>query len=846
MLTLIAGFTVAYWTGVPATLARRVAIWLNPWDNARTGGDQIAHALWAMASGGIGGMGAGAGDGYLVPAGQTDLILSVVGEELGLAGVVVIGVVYALLDLAHAADCRQRAWRLHGLPGARLRAVARRARHHHRRRPARRAAAVGRRHAVSDLRQVLDDRELLRRRDRAGDRHASSAGAAALARQLRPVGWTLGAAAVLLVGRAAWIQAASADDIALRPTVVRDADGEVRYRYNPRLLAAARLMPRGSIVDRNGLALATGEPAQADATIGRLRKLRVERVADCLPGTRCYPLGGLAFHVTGEAVHQMNWAARNASFVERDANATLQGFDDRAHAVEVRLRDGRTHTLIAHDYSELLPLMRHKRDPSHAAVRRMLDKPRDVRLTLDGPLQAAVAQALEPAGRAVRAPGGAAVVVDVATGAVLASASYPWPELDESDEAGPPAPAELLDRGRYGLYPPGSTFKLIAAAAALTEEGAARTPTFVCERLADGRVGAHVRGASRPIRDDLTDNTPHGRVDLRKGLVVSCNAYFAQLAMHLGPQAIAVPPRRRRFRSLRLPRACVARCRTPATVKARCSPARCAWRAPWRPSPATAASTKRHRAARSEDYGDERAVAAPARCRVPARRDARSRHRRAPATCSPRTRWRLPEKPAPPKSRGRLAFVVRRLCPGGGAAHRLCGRGRERRIRRPRRRAARGRHRLGGPRYGSDAMKQFVDRARQLSKTMAGRLRRAVDPPLASDATPLEIRHSIIESIESRVQPSGGGRRMLPDSLVDVKIVAADPAAQRALRTVLDDVQSGVLERLKELSCEVPAGFRVQVTYLKRPPSGWPPDRQLTIEYQHLQAIEPAAREHPS
>ena len=107
-------------------------------------------------------------------------------------------------------------------------------------------------------------------------------------------------------------------------------------------------------------------------------------------------------------------------------------------------------------------------------------------------------------------------------------------------------------------------------------------------------------------------------------------------------------------------------------------------------------------------------------------------------------------------------------------------------------------------------MKQFVDRAKQLSKTMAGRLLRAVDPPLAGDAAPLEIRHFIIESIESRVQPSGGGRRKLPDALVDVKIVAADPAAQRALRTVLDDLQSGVLKRLKELSCEVPAGFRVK------------------------------------
>ena len=69
-------------------------------------------------------------------------------------------------------------------------------------------------------------------------------------------------------------------------------------------------------------------------------------------------------------------------------------------------------------------------------------------------------------------------------------------------------------------------------------------------------------------------------------------------------------------------------------------------------------------------------------------------------------------------------------------------------------------------------MKEFVDRAKQLSKTMAGRLRRAVDPPLGSDATPLEIRYFVVESIEGRVQPAGGGRRKLPDSLVEVRIVA--------------------------------------------------------------------------
>jgi len=43
---------------------------------------------------------------------------------------------------------------------------------------------------------------------------------------------------------------------------------------------------------------------------------------------------------------------------------------------------------------------------------------------------------------------------------------------------------------------------------------------------------------SRPVRDDALDTTPHGHVDLERGLVVSCNAYFAQLAVAVGPRPL--------------------------------------------------------------------------------------------------------------------------------------------------------------------------------------------------------------------------------------------------------------------------------------------------------------------
>jgi len=72
-------------------------MWLSPWDNRIHGGDQLAHSLWAYATGGPAGMGTGLGDPQLVPAAHTDLILSALGEEWGFAGVAAVFALYGLL-----------------------------------------------------------------------------------------------------------------------------------------------------------------------------------------------------------------------------------------------------------------------------------------------------------------------------------------------------------------------------------------------------------------------------------------------------------------------------------------------------------------------------------------------------------------------------------------------------------------------------------------------------------------------------------------------------------------------------------------------------------------------------
>jgi penicillin-binding protein A len=56
--------------------------------------------------------------------------------------------------------------------------------------------------------------------------------------------------------------------------------------------------------------------------------------------------------------------------------------------------------------------------------------------------------------------------------------------------------------------------------------------------LPDGRVGARIKGWNRPIRDDVLDTHPHGTIGMHEGLVHSCNAYFAQLAVALGAEPL--------------------------------------------------------------------------------------------------------------------------------------------------------------------------------------------------------------------------------------------------------------------------------------------------------------------
>src|SRR5207253_9402775 len=95
-----------------------------------------------------------------------------------------------------------------------------------------------------------------------------------------------------------------------------------------------RLVPRGTIYDRRGLPLATDDRAAIASARQAYAKLGVSLADACAnPAERCYPLGVRAFHVIGDARTRVNWSAANASYIERDAEDRLRGFDDRATTV---------------------------------------------------------------------------------------------------------------------------------------------------------------------------------------------------------------------------------------------------------------------------------------------------------------------------------------------------------------------------------------------------------------------------------------------------------------------------------------------------------------------------------
>jgi cell division protein FtsW (lipid II flippase) len=541
---LAAGFYFGYRLDISSTLVDRVRIWEAPWDNIARGGDQVAQALWSLSTGAVFGTGVGLGDTHYLPAGHTDLVLAAIGEELGYAGLLVVALLYASI-IGRALAIARRASTDYGFFLATLLALFIAV-------PVLLMASgtlglvpltgvvtpflsfggsamVANFAALGLLASIRSDA-------------APAADLSVFSTPIRGLGITLAACAAALLLAAARVQVVNPDALVVKAHLGLQADEARRYQYNPRILDIARAIPRGTILDREGVLLATDDRDRIRKSAPGLLGLGVSVDAACSDSTsRCYPFGGRTFHLLGDAETRRNWSASNTAFVERDEEAQLRGFDDHQSVVSVAEKDGSPGTALRRDYRDLVPLLRHRFDPDDPAMRAAMNPNRELRLTIDARLQTRVAAILASYARKSSSGHAAAVLIDAANGDLLASVSYPWPAsgVVRTDGGSPDVSDEtLLDRARFGLYPPGSTFKLITAAAALRQDPAAGTRTFTCSRLPGNRVGAHVPGYARPVRDDVKDHSPHGTIDMHAAIVASCNAYFAQLAVRLGARVL--------------------------------------------------------------------------------------------------------------------------------------------------------------------------------------------------------------------------------------------------------------------------------------------------------------------
>lgn len=340
-----------------------------------------------------------------------------------------------------------------------------------------------------------------------------------------------------------------------------------KNRITPKTVRA----PRGRIFDRNGEVMARNrasytiflipssrardaeavsaleEAIDAKVTYSRSRSLTVrlkrdvdfesvciveERLAPDWPlqieidPQRDYPLGSLTAHIIGYMgeIQEDDLATPRAKHYAPGDYIGRTGLE-KVWEDSLRGDDGVS-------YIEVDALGRRIRDESPVPERERRALPgRDLKLTLDLNVQRAAERALPDT------LSGSVVALDARTGAVLAMVSKPSfdPNVFVSYQAqeerrrlvnGETKP--LLNRATQGLYPPGSTLKMIAAVAAL-EAGITDTLSTFEACAGSLRVGDTV------FRCFNRDG--HGELNLLEATEASCNIYFMHLAQVLRVEA---------------------------------------------------------------------------------------------------------------------------------------------------------------------------------------------------------------------------------------------------------------------------------------------------------------------
>ena len=235
--------------------------------------------------------------------------------------------------------------------------------------------------------------------------------------------------------------------------------------------------------------------------------------------TRAYPSDGLAAHAFGYVgeIREEQLASAEFSQVPLQPGAVIgQSGLERYYNDHLMGTDG-NRFVVVNSAGRELDVMRTENPTDGARMQ----------VTLDYDVQKALEDAFRHAG-----VNGAGVILDPATGELLAATSLPtfdpntfavgiegaeWSKLN-TDPLRP-----MINRVLQGTYPPGSTFKIVVAVAALQEGVVTPETTFYCPGY--GTFYGRRFQCSRP--------QGHGTVDVRAALEHSCNVYFYNLGMRL-------------------------------------------------------------------------------------------------------------------------------------------------------------------------------------------------------------------------------------------------------------------------------------------------------------------------
>jgi cell division protein FtsI/penicillin-binding protein 2/cell division protein FtsW (lipid II flippase) len=547
------------------TAANRLNIWLNPWDTEVSGGEQIVQSLWSFADGGWFGTGLGLGDPNFAPAHHTDLILSSIGEELGFIGILLLSAVYVFLFYRSYLIAKNAfspftylfALGLTVINGLQLLFIF--------------ASVLGSIPLSGVITPFLSQgmSSMVGNFAAFGFLLAISNEAPKLQMELakptKYLAYGFVALLCLILFKAFTIQIWRSDEIPVKGVLapVTDEVSEYltisklrRYSYNPRIALAKKQLPFGSIYDRNGIPLASNNWDELVKFDNEYKELGVYLENVCKKGRRCYPFGNKLFHLIGNYSTEKNKDESKTNRIEVVYDDVLRGYNDYPETVKIsahvrkivlneknepaidpntnqnEIFEGVEDVIVTKkDYKELLPLIRNRYNPINIEANLLKFKNRNIKTSFDIRLQIRLTNILkselEP-----KKQKGAITVLDPKSGDLLASVNFPFPE-DDANENQKALFAEndyYLDRSRAGQYAPGSTFKLVTAMAAFRKDPSFESKEFQCIRLDTGKAGFKVRG--HDINDDKKDN-PHEHPNFKKGLTVSCNAYFAQLGENI-------------------------------------------------------------------------------------------------------------------------------------------------------------------------------------------------------------------------------------------------------------------------------------------------------------------------